>query len=129
MKKIKVWTVALAALLTTQTSFGQTDNYPELYRALPTMKNFEAYWALFQYLQRTTSKDFANANAYYQVGLNMQKSMKESDPFLETQNIQLFIKQAHLYFSLAKISLDDRDLRRHANFYPDIQPAGQRFDD
>ena len=119
--------MAVIAALTLQTGIAQTDNYPELYRSLNSMNNFEAYLALFQYLKNTTSKEFVNANAYYQVGLFMQKSMNESDPFLNSRNMQDYIVRANLYFSLAKSSLNERDFRRQTSFYTTVKPSGQKL--
>ena len=124
MRKIILFIVAL---MMAQTSMAQRDDYPELYKSLGSMRDFEAYWTLFQYLQRTTSRDFANSNAYYQVGLYMQKFMQNSDPFLDARNLQDFIEQGHTYFSLAKRALDEREVRRQSDFYPAIKPAGQRL--
>ena len=117
------------AILIAHASLGQQNvvDYNSLYKSLSSMKDYEAYWALFQYLQKTTSKDYSNSNAYYQVGLMMQKFMKESDPFLETANVQEFISHAIIYFSLSKRSLEEKEFRRHINFYPTVKPQGQRL--
>jgi len=112
-------------LLALQSSMGQKENYPALYRSLSSMTDFEAYWELFQYLQRTTSKDFANPNAYYHVGLIMQKFLQESDPFLDTRNLHDYIEQAILYLSLSKRALTNSNFKQYSGFYPDVKPAGQ----
>ena len=116
------------ALLIAHTSMGQKNvNYNDLYKSLGSMRDFEAYWALFQYLQATTSKDFANPNAYYHVGRLMQKSMRETDPFLDTKNVQEYISQANLYLSLSKRALKDTEFRKYSDFYPEVKPQGQRL--
>ena len=125
MKRIILFCAALMTITLTIT--GQPKNYNDLYKSLASMKDFEAYWTLFQYLQATTSKDFQNANAYYQVGLLSQKSMKEGDPFLDTKNVQENISQAKLYFSLSKRSLKEADFKRYIDFYPSITPKGQKL--
>ena len=114
-------------LIIAQTSIGQTKDYKDLYKSLGSMTDFEAFWMLFQYLQATTSREYANSNAYYHVGLIMQKCMRDSDPFVDTRNVQNYIKQAELYFGLSKRSLEEKDFKRHVDFYPTVKPAGQKL--
>ncbi|MCL2072456.1 MAG: hypothetical protein FWH18_00890 [Marinilabiliaceae bacterium] len=126
MRKNKIKFMVIIALITVQISYGQRE-YSELYKSLPSKTNFEAYWELYQYLQKTTSKEYVNSNAYYQIGLILQKSMRETDPFLETWIVENHINQAKLYLSLAKMHVDDQQVRQQSAYYPTIKPAGQRL--
>ena len=116
-----------AALLMAHASMGQQREYNDLYKSLGSMKNPEAYRALFQYLQKTTSKDFANPSAYYQLGLVMQRFIKESDPFLNTKSLQEYLEQANVYFSLSKMALTNNNFRQYTDFFPEITPEGQKL--
>jgi hypothetical protein len=118
MKKITLFCAAL--LLTVSAVMGQK-SYSDIYKSLGTMKDFDAYRTLFQYLLTSTSKDYQNSNAYYHIGRYYQKFMSETDPFNDIENIQDFIRQANIYYTLAKRSLDNRDFKMHMEFYPNIK--------
>jgi hypothetical protein len=125
MRKIIMFSIAL---LIAHTSIAQKNyNYNDLYKSLAAMSDFEAYRVLFQYLQATTSKDYANSNAYYQLGAYMQKFMRDSDPFFDTESMQDYIRQANLYFSLSKRSLTEKDFKQYIQFYPSIKPKGDKL--
>jgi hypothetical protein len=81
------------------------------------MKDYEAFQTLFNYQAATTSKDYANANGYYQLGLISQKMMRQYDPFLQSENVAQCIANAKTYFSLAKHYLDAKEARKNGAYY------------
>jgi hypothetical protein len=81
------------------------------------MKDYEAFQTLFNYQAATTSKEYANANGYYQLGLISQKMMRQYDPFLRSDNVAQSISNGKTYFSLAKHYLDQKEVKKNAAYY------------
>jgi hypothetical protein len=100
-------------------AYGQQD-YKVLYEAIKNMKDYEAFQALFNYQAATTSKDYANANGYYQLGLISQKMMRQYDPFLQSENVTQSTSNAKTYFSLAKHYLDAKDAKKNGHYYQEV---------
>ncbi|MDR0385424.1 MAG: hypothetical protein LBH60_05045 [Prevotellaceae bacterium] len=98
------------------TAYGQKD-YKVIYEAIKNMKDYEAFQTLFNYQAATTSKDYANANGYYQLGLISQKMMRQYDPFLQSANVMQSISNAKTYLSLAKHYLNAKDIKKNADLY------------
>jgi len=124
MRKIILFCVAM---MMAHISLGQQREYNDLYKSLNSMKDVEALRVLFQYLQRTTSKDFANPNAYYHMGVISQRFVKDTDPFLKTKTLLDYIEQAKVYLSLSKMALTNSNFRQYSDFFPDVKPEGQRL--
>jgi hypothetical protein len=97
-------------------AFGQQD-YKVIYEAIKNMKDYEAFQTLFNYQAATTSKEYANANGYYQLGLISQKMMRQYNPFLQADNVSQSISNARTYLSLAKHYLDNKEARRNGAYY------------
>jgi hypothetical protein len=81
------------------------------------MKDYEAFQTLFNYQAATTSKDYANANGYYQLGLISQKMMREYDPFLQSENVAQCISNAKTYLSLANYYIDAKEAKKNGAYY------------
>jgi hypothetical protein len=81
------------------------------------MKDYEAFQTLFNYQSATTSKEYANANGYYQLGLISQKMMRQYDPFLQSENVSQNIYNAKTYLSLAKHYLDAKEAKKNGSYY------------
>jgi hypothetical protein len=81
------------------------------------MKDYEAFQTLFNYQAATTSKEYANANGYYQLGLISQKMMRQYDPFLQSDNVAQCISNGKTYFSLAKHYLDPKEVKKNVAYY------------
>jgi hypothetical protein len=101
------------------TAYGQQD-YKVLYEAIKNMKDYEAFQTLFNYQAATTSKDYANANGYYQLGLISQKMMRQYDPFLQSENVAQCVSNAKTYLSLAKHYLDAKEVKKNGTYYQDV---------
>ncbi|MDR1583496.1 MAG: hypothetical protein LBS55_09625 [Prevotellaceae bacterium] len=97
-------------------AYGQQD-YKVIYEAIKNMKDYEAFQTLFNYQAATTSKDYANANGYYQLGLISQKMMRQYDPFLQADNVAQCISNAKTYLSLAKYYLDAKEVKKNEAYY------------
>jgi hypothetical protein len=97
-------------------AFGQQD-YKVIYEAIKNMKDYEAFQTLFNYQAATTSKEYANANGYYQLGLISQKMMRQYDPFLQSDNVSQCISNAKTYMSLAKHYLDAKEAKKNGAYY------------
>jgi hypothetical protein len=97
-------------------AYGQQD-YKVLYEAIKNMKDYEAFQTLFNYQAATTSKDYANANGYYQLGLISQKMMRQYDPFLQSDNVSQCISNGKTYLSLAKHYLDAKEAKKNGAYY------------
>ncbi|MDR1406195.1 MAG: hypothetical protein LBI89_03215 [Prevotellaceae bacterium] len=91
--------------------------YKDIYEAVKTMKDYEAFQTLFHYQSATTSKEFVNVNGYYQMGLIAQKMMRQYDPFLQSQNTAQCISEATVYLSLALHYFDEREAKRNGAYY------------
>jgi hypothetical protein len=92
-------------------------DYKLVYEAIKNMKDYEAFQTLFNYQAATTSKDYANANGYYQLGLISQKMMRQYDPFLQPENVSQCISGAKTYFSLAGHYLDAKEAKKNSAYY------------
>jgi hypothetical protein len=107
-------------------AYGQQD-YKVIYEAIKNMKDYEAFQTLFNYQAATTSKDYANANGYYQLGLISQKMMRQYDPFLQADNVAQCISNAKTYLSLAKHYLDAKEAKKNAAYYQAV-PEPRTFE-
>jgi hypothetical protein len=107
-------------------AYGQRD-YKVIYEAIKNMKDYEAFQTLFNYQAATTSKEYANANGYYQLGLISQKMMRQYDPFLQSDNVAQSISNAKTYLSLAKHYLDSKEARKNGAYYQ-ATPEPRTFD-
>jgi hypothetical protein len=107
-------------------AYGQQD-YKVIYGAIKNMKDYEAFQTLFNYQAATTSKEYANANGYYQLGLISQKMMRQYDPFLQSDNVAQSISNARTYLSLAKHYLDAKEAKKNGIYYQDV-PEPRTFD-
>jgi hypothetical protein len=102
-------------------------DYKTLYEEIKNMKDYEAFQTLFNYQAATTSKEYANANGYYQLGLISQKMMRQYDPFLQSENVSQSISNGKTYLSLAKHYLDEKEARKNASYYQDT-PEPRTFE-
>jgi hypothetical protein len=100
-------------------AYGQQD-YKVIYEAIKNMKDYEAFQTLFNYQAATTSKDYANANGYYQLGLISQKMMRQYDPFLQSENVAQCVLNAKTYLSLANHYLDAKEAKRNKDYYQTV---------
>jgi hypothetical protein len=107
-------------------AIGQQD-YKNIYEAIKTMKDYEAFQTLFAYQSATTSKDFVNVNGYYQMGLITQKMMRQYDPFLQPQNTEQSISDTKTYLSLALHYLTEKEVKKNGALYQD-SPAPQTYE-
>jgi hypothetical protein len=98
-------------------AYGQQQDYKVLYDAIKNMKDYEAFQTLFNYQAATTSKSYANANGYYQLGLISQKMMRQYDPFLQSDNVAQCISNAKTYLSLAKYYFNDKEAKKNGEYY------------
>jgi hypothetical protein len=108
-------------------AFGQQD-YKVIYEAIKNMKDYEAFQTLFSYQAATTSKDYANANGYYQLGLISQKMMRQYDPFLQSENVVQCISNAKTYLSLANHYLTAKEAKKNGEYYQAV-PEPRNFND
>ncbi|MDR1602032.1 MAG: hypothetical protein LBS42_06340 [Tannerella sp.] len=106
-------------------AYGQ--DYKVVYEAIKNMKDYEAFQTLFNYQAATTSKDYANANGYYQLGLISQKMMRQYDPFLQSDNVAQCVANGKTYLSLAKHYLDAKDAKKNGAYYQDV-PEPRTFE-
>jgi hypothetical protein len=97
-------------------AYGQQD-YKALYETIKNMKDYEAFQTLFNYQAATTSKSYANANGYYQLGLLSQKMMRQYDPFLQSRNVAQCISNAKTYLSLAQYYLNEKEAKKNGDYY------------
>ncbi|MDR2382824.1 MAG: hypothetical protein LBD76_02945 [Prevotellaceae bacterium] len=107
-------------------AYGQRD-YKIVYEAVKNMKDYEAFQTLFNYQAATTSKEYANANGYYQLGLISQKMMRQYDLFLQSDNVSQSISNAKTYLSLAKHYLDAKEAKKNGIYYQ-ATPEPRTFD-
>jgi hypothetical protein len=94
-------------------------NYKTIYENIKTMKDYEAFQILFAYQSATTSKEFVNVNGYYQMGLIMQRMMRQYDPFLQPMNTRQCITDTRTYLSLALHYLTEKDVKANGKYYQD----------
>jgi hypothetical protein len=94
--------------------------YKDVYEAIKTMKDHEAFQVLFSYQLATTSKDFVNVNGYYQMGLIAQKMMRQYDPFLQPQNTVQSIADVTSYLSLALHYFDEKEAKKNGAYYQGV---------
>jgi hypothetical protein len=94
--------------------------YKDVYEAVKTMKDNEAFQTLFNYQAATTSKDFVNVNSYYQMGLIAQKMMRQYDPFLQSQNTAQCTADATTYLSLALHYFDEKEAKKNGAYYQGV---------
>lgn len=116
IRKILVCTIIQLAALTLT---AQRD-YKELYENLKNMKDYEAFQTLFDYQAATTTKDYANVNGYYQLGLISQKMMRQYDPFLQASNVSQCISNAKTYFSLTLHYLTEKEAKKNGKYYQEV---------
>jgi hypothetical protein len=97
-------------------AYGQQD-YKTLYEAIKNMKDYEAFQSLFNYQAATTSKSYVNTNGYYQLGLIMQKMMRQYDPFLQSENVAQCISNAKTYLSLVRHYFNEKEAKKNGDYY------------
>jgi hypothetical protein len=107
-------------------AYGQ-QNYKVIYEAIKNMKDYEAFQTLFNYQATNTSKEYANANGYYQLGLISQKMMHQYDPFLQSDNVAQNISNAKTFLSLANHYLDAKEAKKNETYYQDV-PEPRTFE-
>ncbi|MDR2467061.1 MAG: hypothetical protein LBD35_06670 [Prevotellaceae bacterium] len=114
--------LALCLFLLPLQLFAQQD-YKTIYENLPKMKDYEAFQTLFDYQAATTTKDFANVNGYYQLGLISRKLMRQYDPFLQSGNVSQSISNAKTYFSVTLHYFNEKEAKKNGALYQDVQGA------
>ncbi|MDR0371937.1 MAG: hypothetical protein LBH80_08890 [Prevotellaceae bacterium] len=103
-------------LAVVSTAYGQQD-YKAIYEATKNMKDYEAYQTLFNYQAATTSKSYVNINGYYQLGLIMQKLMRQYDPFLQAGNVSQCISDGRTYLLLTQHYFDEKEAQKNKDYY------------
>lgn len=107
----------LLFIIITQTAIAQEyTNYKDIFPLLSTIDDRKAYSILLQYQKL----DPEHANTYYQLGLISRKWMREYDPLTESKNVLFFIYNAKLYFGLCQKFMDDKEIRRNGEWYPEV---------
>lgn len=112
----------LCLFLSPLSLFAQQD-YKTIYDNLSKMKDYEAFQTLFDYQAATTTKDFANVNGYYQLGLISRKLMRQYDPFLQSGNVAQSISNAKTYFSVTLHYFNEKEAKKNGALYQDVQGA------
>jgi hypothetical protein len=107
---------SLFKLIIILNAYGQQD-YKAIYEAIKNMKDYEAFQTLFDYQAATTSKSYVNINGYYQLGLIMQKMMRQYDPFLQSENVAQCISNAKTYLSLTQHYFNDKEAKKNGDYY------------
>lgn len=125
MKKIFTVFLFITSFLTV---FAQT-NYEEIFDAIPKMKDYEAYQMLFDYHKQTTSKTSVNVNCYYQMGVIMQKMMRQYDPFVKMETTQYCINNAKLYLSLCSHYFNENEARQNGRLYNALPQNKRQYAD
>jgi len=98
---------------------AQELKYKNVYQAL-TVQPSEV---VFQELLAYQKQDPLHANTYYQLGLIAQKWTKEIDLLQDNDNLQYFLASAIKNFSDAKKMIDEKEARKHREYYANVKPA------
>ena len=102
---------------------GQALRYKDIFASLKTSRDFEVY----QLLMTFHDQEPKHANTYYQLGIMNQRWMRQYDPFLKSDLVKSNIKNAGLYLSLCLRFLDDKEVRRNADYYQEVKlPEGKK---
>ena len=116
IRKILICTIVQLAVL----NLSAQRDYKDLYENLKNMKDYEAFQTLFDYQAATTTKDYANVNGYYQLGLISQKMMRQYDPFLQAGNVAQCISNAKTYFSITLHYFTEKEAKKNGKYYQEV---------
>ena len=78
---------------------------------------------MYQLLLMHQKQEPTHANTYYQLGVIGQKWSKELDLLQDRQNQEFYLKSAIQNFNEAKKLIDEKEARKHREYYVGVKPA------
>jgi len=106
-------------------SFAQEEDvkYANIFETVVSGADKSAYGMLMAFQK----KNSVHANTYYQLALISEKWSKQYDPLTESEYVKLFIYNTKLYLGLAKLYIDDKEVRKNGEYYQQVRlEAGER---
>ena len=120
---MKQYIILIISLLISFPAFSQ--KYKEVYDNIKKLSDNEAYQELQEYSRQMNNSHSASL---YKMALIIERRIEMYDPFLQDRAVNQNLYNAELYFSLAKLHLNEKVARQDSRFFDDVVAANPKKD-
>ena len=104
---------------------ASAQKYKDVYENIKKLSDNEAYQELYDFSQQHNN---AHSASLYKMALILERRIEMYDPFLQERVVSQNLYNAELYFSLAKMNLNEKVARQDSRFFDDVVAANPKKD-
>ena len=104
---------------------ASAQKYKDVYENIKKLSDNEAFQELYDFSQQHNN---AHSASLYKMALILERRIEMYDPFLQERTVSQNLYNAELYFTLAKMNLNEKVARQDSRFFDDVVAANPKKD-